>query len=88
MNDAPTSQRPSRIGLYVKLVVAAVVGLYVVAFVAFNASNAADVWLLPGLGQQRTSVLLVMVVTAALTSVAWWVGRQIWLVLRRRRRAG
>ena len=88
MNDAETSRRPSRIGLYVKLVIAAGVGLYVVAFVALNASNAADVWLLPGLGQQRTSVLLVMVVTAALTSVGWWVGRQIRLVLRRRRRAG
>lgn len=70
---------------YVKLAGALAAALYAVAFVLLNARNNASVWLVPLMGNKSMPTLLVIIVTAALTMILWWIGPQVLAVMKSKR---
>ena len=70
---------------YMKLAGALAAALYAVAFVLLNARNNASVWLVPFVGNRSMPTLLVIIVTAALTMILWWIVPQVRTVMKKKR---
>jgi len=71
---------------YVKLAVAIAAALYAVAFVLLNAQYRASVWLFPFVKVSNMPTLGLIIVTAALTMILWWILPQLTAVLKKKRR--
>lgn len=70
--------------MYAKLAASLVLAAYVVGFVVANAGETATVWLFPFVEPRQMPTLLVIVITAVLSTLGWWLGVQLWRTLRRR----
>ncbi|MEX2672530.1 MAG: hypothetical protein WD294_10510 [Phycisphaeraceae bacterium] len=71
--------------LGIKLAASALLVAYVLAFLVINTGNTADVWLLPFAGVHTMPTLLVILITAILSTLGWWLGAQLYRAWRRRR---
>ena len=71
--------------LYAKLTLSLLLVAYLVAFMVTNTRNEAIVWLLPFMDEVRLPTLLVIVITAVISTVGWWLAVQLRRTWKRRR---